>query len=1308
MYSENVQCDTTFFSDNKEVTELLNEVILLSETLIFEEVKNETCDDVLDKYLPNFITRINSLSEIICKYMNNQILLYQYVESLVTKVFAILNEFTSLPIVKKEKIICYSGCQKVVPRIVLEHLCYYLYIVGKCVGIRRLILNAPNKVHLLKDLTEIMEMIQRKDVETFDIAINKYEDHKWCLEYIILSWQSLLIYTPFELERIWKDDSGITLKERIINVAMYYIDKPTKARDGAAMVISNLFSRHDIANQDFPLFLEYCSKIMENKLSYDHFTKEINGHLIIGILIFIKQILKRMSKSDIIPHLETFEFLLLQCSGNVASSMCRKLHASCFGRLAIHILPSQVAFQKYKRACKTILSQSHTQEDASTVDFIDSLYDHKFDQKIELIVSKLLEYLNDKDIRVRWASAKSIGRMSMKLQMEHNQQLISHIVDLISLQVNDDGSFSIKSESIVHGGCLAIAEMIRNGVLYPSMLEHVLECAISTLSFDVWRGKGSAGTAVRDASCYILWAIARNFKNEMLNPTNIVKISEELINVTLFDLSINCRRAAGAVLQELVGRQNSVPFGLDLITIANYYSISNIHKSFIEVSYNVAKLGFYNLSMIRYLVRTKLYHPDMETRELSAIAISKITSLTSDIKTSIFKDNINKCSRATHVQLIELLISDVILQNVSTMHGALRGLTHILSKCLYNSTIMQNYIHEIIKIPVMFEKKRLFRGKGGNIVREAICKLIATICKFEDDLLYSPEFDVLNVYIVILKDCLRNFSLSVQLASVEALKYLLQKLAKISPKGISSIVNFLIDSLRSKNEHIAARRGYALSISTIPLCCMKLDVLETLLSLLCHEINLNAKSELIKDVQTRQFALLSILMLMEKSKDISLGSDMLNEVVKTITICCSDYEVDSRGDVGSLVRELTSEVIVFILMQYFKGMNSYPLYRSFDCNMATNLTICLVELSLDVLEHIRARSSFLLSHLFFQKDEFDFDVEWLWNRIFYNIPYEHNIWSYTTVKSLTEAENVKFDGNIKYEQDKVKKTIVGMKMLESISSNLISTIKGLNVYKSELKFENNDNSFGSYRAVSQKTTSALRIYGWSSATLVFQNLLPMLLVPKYISVVINALVKIIGSNVINDSFIDANHDKILVLENILIDFIHTHKNNDILWDGSPKKIEDVIICCITEIYEDSINANDSKMSSKIVSTIKLFASHNLITGHKWSKSISMMILESKRATNYSYLKTIIKCLQILYINTDMENDIMNILLWFLSHKYPTIRTYVSSVLNLILNCRNSEYNDEIIEILTTFAFDTENSENISNMIHMLRKRLIKS
>ncbi|EAN32222.1 Tubulin-specific chaperone D [Theileria parva strain Muguga] len=1461
---ENVQNDVTYFTEHDEAKRMVEEISSLSIELLFDESKsgsasNDTKDNILEKLVSN----VNKISDIVGKYMDIEVLLYQYIETLIGDIFEILKRFVLLPNALKFDITRRVDSKKSIPLITLEKLCFYLYIISKCVGVRRLINYAPNDVSLFEKITETIEMIQNTNSGTSETEISKHEDHLWCLEFIFLSWESLMVYTPFDLNTIWKHpfDEKITFQTRILTCSMYYLNKSTKARDGAAMVISNLFSRKDVLNsQDFQYFLKFCQDILTNPLYNVNLNQEynkdylavtgsannVNNHLSIGVLMVLKQIIKRVQTPDLIPYLDIFEFCLLNCDDIVVNAATKKLRSSCLGRLALHLLPPQEDSQKYRRKYRTIFTKKNSEEDKNGPQNTD-LTDRKasaFDAaRVEVMLSKILETLVDNDIRVRWACAKSVGRISSRLTIQMNEEILDHIIELINSQftrtlngtpadvLNINGNIiscltspkvvvqplSAECESVVHGGCLAIAEILREGLIHPHMLNKVLDTTILTLSFEVWRGKGSAGTAVRDASCFICWAIARTFTKEMLSTDHVSRISMELVNVSLFDSSVNCRRAACSALQELVGRFGTVSKGLELIQICNYFTVSNRKKAFVEVCQQVARLGYYSNSMLQNVIRTKLFHPDMSTRELSSLAICKIVSATPHLSLSYINnyhtqsDNGDKLNNINDKQSIEFTVTsliDYLLENLyttstSTTQGALRALARLLYFVIERNIPVNLILFKVLDVPVTFEKKRLFRNKSSNIIRQAICKLITVNCKLMLHMNTLPTYNynenmetfkkIIDYYIVILKDSLRNFALEVQLSAVEAFEQLFMIIRDADVS--ENLLKFFTDSLSSRSDHISARRGYALVFSSIPLRVFtdideeknrskinndnhtthseqknsinEINTVNEVLTLLCNEIKTNVKYEEVKDSKTRQFALLSVLSILNRIKDHVLEKKILEQITETLVMCCNDYEIDSRGDVGSWVRELSSEVICYILNVYLFKNNNYRgnlsnTFKNMDKEMATNLTGGLVGLALENLEHVRSRSTFLMCHLFTNKLS-KLNFKWIWNRIFYNIPYEQMISTnedycsrtrYVSATNSTSTPSTRLDDeteecdgdsdadrDVDYEIEKYidrnyeidmyinidNRLLDGFNMLFDISKSLIQVISATYENKTEFNSEHEldyqkslqkqkysiesnglipvndcENLLEYSLTNTEKLNVVLRIPGWSAAPLTFRTFLWVLLIPSYTRVAFKSIVKIIGENNRIEVNIHANNS-VLVLEDVLIEFISQNKDTFISWAKSVKCFEMVLRDCSLELYNRAIATNDSKTSQKLVNSLKILFSHRLVEVQEWYELIEIMINDAKRTTNYAYLKSIVRCLEVLlmYESESFTKEILKTLLQLLVHQYPTIRSYVASHLTLALSSREDVLAEEAMEILDSCSFHVEDEDTILKSIKKL-------
>jgi hypothetical protein len=161
--------------------------------------------------------------------------------------------------------------------------------------------------------------------------------------------------------------------------------------------------------------------------------------------------------------------------------------------------------------------------------------DIDFDQ-LEFIIQFLLESLKDEDNVVRWTAAKGLGRITGRMTKEYADQIVEQLLALFDPNETD---------SSWHGGCLALAELCRRGLLLPERLGTFIPILDKALIYDINRGNYSVGAHVRDAACYVVWSFARAYPPEIMKP-HVYLLSNLLVVASLFDREVNCRRAASA------------------------------------------------------------------------------------------------------------------------------------------------------------------------------------------------------------------------------------------------------------------------------------------------------------------------------------------------------------------------------------------------------------------------------------------------------------------------------------------------------------------------------------------------------------------------------------------------------------------------------------------------------------------------------------------------------------------------------------------------------------------------------------------
>lgn len=147
--------------------------------------------------------------------------------------------------------------------------------------------------------------------------------------------------------------------------------------------------------------------------------------------------------------------------------------------------------------------------------------------------------LKDQETIVRWSAAKGIGRITNRFSKEMASDVLASVLDLFTY---------VEDVFAWHGGCLAIAELGRRGLLLPDQLATVIPIVLNALVFDKKIGNFSLGSNVRDSACYVCWALARAFEPEHLAPY-VNQIAATLLIATVFDREVNCRRGASAAFQ---------------------------------------------------------------------------------------------------------------------------------------------------------------------------------------------------------------------------------------------------------------------------------------------------------------------------------------------------------------------------------------------------------------------------------------------------------------------------------------------------------------------------------------------------------------------------------------------------------------------------------------------------------------------------------------------------------------------------------------------------------------------------------------
>lgn len=381
--------------------------------------------------------------------------------------------------------------------------------------------------------------------------------------------------------------------------------------------------------------------------------------------------------------------------------------------------------------------------------------------------------------------------------------------------------------------CLALAELARRGLLLPSRLPSVVPVVTQALTYDVRRGLHSVGAHVRDAACYVCWAFARAYAPAVMH-AHVQSLATGMMVTACLDREINCRRAASAAFQESVGRQGheNFPNGITVLTAADYFTLGNRKNAYTVVAPFVAQFKEYRLAMLDHLVNVKLCHWDVDMRLLAAQALA-----------AMVPRDPNHLATVTIPRLLELCLSRAL----AVRHGAILGVAEVIAALAAHTTaaaaaataateeagegkesepsgmgaapltgvIAPSAVATLRGLVPAIEKNRLYRGRGGEYVRGAVCRLIECLATSGIPLKRSLVTRLQDT----LDDCLKHPHDTIQEAAAAAFKALAAAHMAVAgdaallervPRKHAAILE------RGAKELPATRRGAALLLGALP------------------------------------------------------------------------------------------------------------------------------------------------------------------------------------------------------------------------------------------------------------------------------------------------------------------------------------------------------------------------------------------------------------------------------------------------------------------------------------------------------------
>uniref|UniRef100_A0A665UT82 Tubulin-specific chaperone D n=1 Tax=Echeneis naucrates TaxID=173247 RepID=A0A665UT82_ECHNA len=822
----------------------------------------------------------------------------------------------------------------------LVHLSFkFLYIICKVRGYKIFMQLFPHEV---ADVHPVLDLLSRQDPT---------DSETWETRYMLLLWLSMTCLIPFDLSRLdgyLESGGGIAAEptmECILAIAKSYLLVSDSPRDAASVLVSKFMTRPDVKQKHLGDFLDWnLSTISQTS---DQSMRDIM--VLDGALQSLAKLFKHGKRDDLLQYAPA----ILQCLeqkrlSESSQARLRKLGVKLIQRLGLTFLKPRLAAWRYQRGSRSLaanltMSQSATAAEAVTpdMDIQEQEEDYDIPEEVETVIEHLLVGLKDKETIVRWSAAKGIGRVTGRLPKELADEVVGSLLDCFSFQETDNAW---------HGGCLALAELGRRGLLMPSRLTDVVPLIIKSLTYEEKRGACSVGSNVRDAACYVCWSFARAYEPNELS-LYVTQIASALLITAVFDRSVNCRRAASAAFQENVGRQGTFPHGIDILTAADYYAVGNLNNCYLNISVYIAGFQEYTHAMIDHLIAMKINHWDGVIRELATKALHNLTPQAPDYM-------------ATTV-LPQLLPMAVGL-DLHNRHGAIMACAEI-THALYKLGLQTNRpvvdmissecvdalknIHQMVRVSKAYHKTLNFRLKD-------LCKNVQ-YCKFFI-CVHTFSFMTGNTdWQGLIDDTLKSLHLYSSGAkdAISALSALCEEYYKTQTGQADSqmqdvLVSQYIEGLESPKT--LTRCGAALALGCLPRFMIHGKVKQVSVQLCAHfrpfEISLfiEARRDAIRAIAQ---VCVTAGVCAHGSPDSILCSENIAKVYGTLLESMNDYTTDSRGDVGAWVREAAMTSLMDVTMLVAAGA---PEILSPD--LATRMMCCLAQQAAEKIDRYRAHA----------------------------------------------------------------------------------------------------------------------------------------------------------------------------------------------------------------------------------------------------------------------------------------------------------------------------------------------------------------
>lgn len=787
----------------------------------------------------------------------------------------------------------------------------FLYQLIKVTGFKVIIGKFP---HEANKLPLLIKLLSKEDL---------HDKYNWQTRYVLTVWLSIVLLTPFDLKKFDSHSNDQSISEKIYSTLMKSLLIYGSNQQASAFCLAKFFSRPDMINsEDLNLFIKSALNELANvKLGKANSMDDIP---LIGYLQTLCYMFKFLPRAEMKKRCNEVLGVVLKLNiEEINRELVNHLIIKLLQRAGLALLPKRIASWRYKRGSRIlgyIMDDSGSKIKPASEHVIESEQspneiEEEFhpEENLESILSILFVAAQNGQTKIRWSAAKGIARLANRLSRERASEVITMVLENFFDELSNEFAW--------HGGCLTLAEMSRHGLILEEKLGDVIEVVSIAIIYDKIKGSSPIGAHVREGACYVCWAMARTYEDYLLKPY-ISSISINLLCTMLFDRELQCRRAASATFQELIGRQGTFnDEGINILTNVDYQSVGQRQFSYLHLALQVASYGEkYSRPFVDHLVEKKIGHWDAEIRRLASDSLSALML------------------HSEHSYIREIVLPTILKMidgaDNNVKHGAILALAKVIQGLVplqfeFSQEIV-DYVGNIVeKCEVQLKSKQ----QAPNFIEAIGCIISsAEVAKFN----FNTESESLKQWEEISFTALDSDNASIRDIGAEALLTLYRTYFKENKTQQDKLLTTLNKSLNILNESsrcgalkALAKLGKAIEYNS-ETQAIKTDadtpdiILTSLTSYIAKDTH--EKTHDIVFAQAKAEAcesFVNFIRCLDKSQLI-ISSKFVKAGYESLLEKSEDYTFDKRGDIGVVVRRASikslQELTLYLLSVDYKSI----------------------------------------------------------------------------------------------------------------------------------------------------------------------------------------------------------------------------------------------------------------------------------------------------------------------------------------------------------------------------------------------------